>query len=108
MAKYTLDRPLYLTAQPGSEDARVVEEGDEAARFVLGGEGSEIPEEDARKYGLLSENKAASKRATAKSDDEGDEDGDAAGAKAERGAEDKAVRGPAATKARAAKSTKSK
>jgi hypothetical protein len=42
------DRRLYL-----SEDGRVVEEGDEAARTLLIGEGSEMPLADARKYGLV-------------------------------------------------------
>lgn len=42
-----LDRPLYLTA-----DKKIVEEGDPAARFVLGVAGSEINDADAKLYGL--------------------------------------------------------
>jgi hypothetical protein len=52
---YRLDRPLSLTAAPGDPAARVVEDGDSDARFVLGGAGSEIPLADARRYGLVQE-----------------------------------------------------
>lgn len=44
----TLDRPLYLNA----DKTKIVEEGDPAARFVLGGPGSEISDADAKLYGL--------------------------------------------------------
>lgn len=46
---YTLERRLFLNA----DKTKVVEQGDPEARFVLGGEGSQIPNEDAVKYGLL-------------------------------------------------------
>jgi hypothetical protein len=42
------DRRLYL-----SEDGKVAEEGDPAARTLLIGEGGEMPLADARKYGLV-------------------------------------------------------
>lgn len=44
----TLDRYLYLDA----DKKKVVEENDPAARFVLGGPGSVIGDEDAKLYGL--------------------------------------------------------
>lgn len=44
----TLDRPLYLNA----DKTKIVEEGDPASRFVLGGVGSEISDELAKQYGL--------------------------------------------------------
>lgn len=45
---HKLDRPLYLT----EDRNEVVEEGDERARYVLGGEGSEIPDDEAKRLGL--------------------------------------------------------
>lgn len=44
----TLDRFLYLDA----DKKKIVEEGDPAARFTLGGPGSVISDEDAKLYGL--------------------------------------------------------
>lgn len=46
-----LDRPLYLTA----DKKRVVEEGDEEARFVLGVKGSVVPPEYRNLPGLPKE-----------------------------------------------------
>lgn len=46
---FKLDRPLYLTA----DKKEVVEEGDPRARFVLGVEGSEIPDDQAEELGLV-------------------------------------------------------
>lgn len=43
-----LDRYLYLTA----DKKRVVEEGDPAARWTLGGPGSTVSDEDAKACGL--------------------------------------------------------
>ncbi len=48
MPNFTSDRRLYLTA----DKARVVDEGDAEAAFLLVGEGGELPEEEAEKYGL--------------------------------------------------------
>lgn len=65
---YVSDRRLYLTA-----DGRVVDEGDEAARTLLVGEGCELDDATAAQYGLsgkapatkavevVPENKAVSK-----------------------------------------------
>lgn len=53
MATYTLPRPLALTAAPDAEGAEVVEIGDLRAAYILGGEGSQIPAELARRVGLL-------------------------------------------------------
>jgi hypothetical protein len=47
------DRRLYL-----DENGKVVEEGDEAARTLLIGEGGEMPLADARTYGLVDEGAA--------------------------------------------------
>lgn len=43
-----LDRPLYLDAAK----SKIVEAGDPAARFLLGGKGSTISDEDVKFYGL--------------------------------------------------------
>jgi hypothetical protein len=50
---YKADKRYYLT-----EDGKVVEEGDAAARTLLIGEGGEMPLADARKYGLVDEGAA--------------------------------------------------
>lgn len=44
---YTSDRRLYLTA-----DDQVVEEGDPAAATLLVGEGCDVDDETAKRYGL--------------------------------------------------------
>lgn len=49
MAMWQSDRRLYLT----KDKARVVEDGDPEAAFLLVGAGGSIPEEDAKRYGLL-------------------------------------------------------
>jgi hypothetical protein len=61
MAKVRLDRELALTAAPGDPEARAVEAGDPAARYVLGGPGTEIEAADAERYGVAA--KAAPKEA---------------------------------------------
>lgn len=43
-----LDRPLYLDAAK----SKIVEAGDPAARYLLGGKGSTISDEDVKFYGL--------------------------------------------------------
>lgn len=43
------DRRLFLTADKG----RVVEDGDVEARFLLVGQGGELPMAQAERYGLL-------------------------------------------------------
>lgn len=54
MALYIHKGPrLWLTA----DKERVVEDGDPAAAFLLVGEGGQLSEEDARKYGLMDEEK---------------------------------------------------
>lgn len=54
---FKLDRELYLT-----EDKKtVVEAGDPRARFVLGVEGSEIPDEQAEELGLVKISRKATK-----------------------------------------------
>lgn len=54
---FKLDRELYLT-----EDKKiVVEAGDPRARFVLGVEGSEIPDEQAEELGLLKVSRKATR-----------------------------------------------
>jgi hypothetical protein len=54
---FKLDRPLYLT----EDKKEVVEEGDPRARYVLGVEGSEIPDELAEELGLLKIDKKATR-----------------------------------------------
>ena len=86
MAKHTLDQDYALTAPPGDPDARAVAPDDPAARYVLGGEGAEIEEADARRYGLLGD-------ASSGPEAEAPERESDAGGKALDGApEDKAVR----------------
>jgi len=57
---WTNDGPnLYLTA----DRATVVQEGDTRAAFLLVGAGAQLPLEEAEKYGLTSERKAAAEKA---------------------------------------------
>ena len=46
---WTADRRLYHDA----DRERILEEGDPDARFLLVGEGDELPEEEAKRLGLL-------------------------------------------------------
>jgi hypothetical protein len=50
---YTADKRLYLDA-----DGNVVDEGDPRAATLLVGEGGQLSDEDAKKYGLTSKAKA--------------------------------------------------
>lgn len=52
----TLDRKLWLTA----DRENVVEDGDVNAAFLLGGEGDEIPEDEADRLGLKKRSKKPS------------------------------------------------
>lgn len=54
---FIADRYLYLNA----DKTKVIEEGDPAARFVLAGPGSTIPDEDVKRYGLDKEKKKQAK-----------------------------------------------
>lgn len=54
---FIADRYLYLNA----DKTKVVEEGDPAARFVLAGPGSTIPDDEVKKYGLDKVKKKAAK-----------------------------------------------
>lgn len=53
-----LDRRIYRTV-----DGRLVEEGDTEAAFLEYPEGAELPDETARKLGLLKESKPAANKA---------------------------------------------
>jgi hypothetical protein len=55
---YTSDKRLYLT-----EDGQVVEEGDPRAAILLVGEGGQLSDEDARRYGLTEKTEAKAKAA---------------------------------------------
>lgn len=58
-ALYTSDKRLYVTA----DRATVVPEGDPRAAFLLVAEGGELPESEARRYGLIPEAKEQPKAA---------------------------------------------
>lgn len=62
---YTSDKRLYVTA----DRSRLVAEGDPAAAFLLVGAGGEIPEAEARRYGLLAEPESAPEKAKPKAHD---------------------------------------
>lgn len=49
-----LDRKLWLTA----DREKVVEDGDPNAAFLLGNEGSEVPDDEAKRLGLGSKKAA--------------------------------------------------
>lgn len=51
---YTSEKRLYLTA-----DGKVVQEGDPAAATLLVGEGGQLSDEDAERYGLTEKAKPA-------------------------------------------------
>jgi len=51
MAKYKADRRLWFTA----DKARVIEEGDADAAFLYLTPGKEVSEEEARAFGLVSD-----------------------------------------------------
>lgn len=50
-----LDRKLWLTA----DREKVVEDGDPKAAFLLGNEGAEVPDDEAKRLGLTGSKKAA-------------------------------------------------
>lgn len=56
---FTSTKRLYLTA----DKAKVVEEGDPEAAFLLVGEGGQIPQEEAEKYGLTKAAESAETKA---------------------------------------------
>lgn len=59
--KNVYSRRLYLNA----DKTQVVEEGDESAAYLLGGEGSPVAEEDVEKYGLTKKHFRAADEAPA-------------------------------------------
>lgn len=73
------DKPIYLNA----DKSKVVEEGADAA-FLLVGPGGEVPDAEAAKYGLVTDDQA---KATG-------------GAKAQQPAQDKAVKAAPENKAK--------
>lgn len=74
---YTLDRKLWLTEDRG----RVVEEGDPAARFLLGNTGAQIRDDEAERLGLTGKKaKAAADDKAAEQPAEADADVKAKGA----------------------------
>jgi hypothetical protein len=58
---HIVDRKLWLTA----DKERVVEDGDPDAAFLFAGEGDEVSDEDAKRYGLKAKAKPADKAAPA-------------------------------------------
>lgn len=61
---FTSDRALYLNA----DKSEVVEAGSPDAAFLLVGAGSEIPDEEAARYGLKSAKKVEDKQAGPEAD----------------------------------------
>jgi hypothetical protein len=99
---YVLDRNLYLNADKN----KVLEEGDPAARYVLGVAGSTVSDEDAKLYGLDKVKGAAKMRGETEKADKGQ----AAEVVEEEAAEEepKAKAEPAANKAEQPKANKAK
>lgn len=56
---YRLERTMHLTHNRDHPDAKAVEENDPAGHYVLGGPGAEIPDADAKRYGLLKDEEPA-------------------------------------------------
>ena len=66
MGNYIADRRLWLTA----DREGVVEDGDPRAAFLLASEGTEVPDEDVKRYGLKAKGKPANKEASPTADKE--------------------------------------
>lgn len=63
---YTSDKRLYLNA----DRSKVVEEGSPDAAYLLAGEGGEVSDEEAKRYGLKAPTKAQAAAADAEEEPE--------------------------------------
>ena len=66
MGNYIADRKLWLT----SDREQVVEDGDPRSAFLFATEGTEVPDEDVKRYGLKAKARPANKETQAAADKE--------------------------------------
>jgi hypothetical protein len=101
---YVLDRSLYLNADKN----KVLEEGDPAARYVLGVAGSTVSDEDAKLYGLDKVKGAAKMRGEKEKEADKGQAAEVVEEEAAEEDEEKAKADPAANKAQQPKANKAK